>query len=53
MVVETVKVVRKNHPFGYVVINKDELKTEDVLYKEPKYKRDEKKCLSNTETLKT
>lgn len=32
MQVETVKIVRKDHPEGYVVINKSDMKEGDKLY---------------------
>ncbi|GGO89040.1 hypothetical protein GCM10011348_45860 [Marinobacterium nitratireducens] len=30
--IETVRIVRKGHPHDYVVINKDDLAPDDVLY---------------------
>lgn len=36
---ETVKVVRKESESGYVVINKSDLKKDDVIYKEPAKKK--------------
>jgi hypothetical protein len=34
--VETVKVIRKDHPDGAVVINKEDMKPDDKVYVEPK-----------------
>lgn len=43
MRVDVVKVVRKDHPEGYVVINKSDMTDSDVLFDNPKPKAAKKK----------
>lgn len=44
--IKTVKVARKDHPEGYVVINESDMTDSDVLFDKPKPKVVKKKARS-------
>lgn len=48
MKLKTVKIARKEHPLGYIVINESDMADKDVLYKETptKTRRPTRKAVS-------